>query len=330
MSLPVIDVSSFIENTPWKERSAREIHDACTKYGFFYVKNHGVDEFLQYRLSDISTRFFSLDEEEKSKIRMEFGGRAWRGYFPVRDEMTSGRPDIKEGIYFGEDLPETDLRVQQRIPLHGQNLYPQRLPEMKEIVRDYISALTTLGHQLLKGISLSLGLPSDFFRSRYTEDPTILFRIFHYPAYDTYRDSDEDWGVGAHTDYGLLTLLRQDDIGGLQVKFGDGWMDAPPIPGTFVCNIGDMLDRMTGGYYRSTLHRVRNRSRVSRYSFPFFFDPNWNARVDRIDLSHLSKITEAPERWDGEDLHAFKGTYGQYLLMKVGKVFPGLKNQVDL
>jgi isopenicillin N synthase-like dioxygenase len=189
-----------------------------------------------------------------------------------------------------------------------------------------MAAMTRLGHALMEGIALSLGLEASYFADRYTADPLVLFRIFNYPPQPLGPDAPSAWGVGEHTDYGLLTILKQDDAGGLEVKSKSGWKAAPPIPGTFVCNIGDMLDRMTGGRYRSTPHRVRNMSSRSRLSFPFFFDPNFNAEVKRIESPELEEVVDDWEtRWDRSSIHAFSGTYGEYLLHKVGKVFPALR-----
>ena len=140
----------------------------------------------------------------------------------------------------------------------------------------YIGALTDLGQAVLRGVALSLGLDADYFAAGYTASPTVLFRVFRYPAPPP---GEEGWGAGEHTDYGLLTLLAQDANGGLQVRTPSGWIDAPPIEGTFVANIGDMLDRLTGGWYRSTPHRVRNVSGRDRFSFPFFFDPGFSAEI---------------------------------------------------
>jgi isopenicillin N synthase-like dioxygenase len=188
-----------------------------------------------------------------------------------------------------------------------------------------MSLLTGVAQAVLRGVALSLGLPAGSFEQSYTADPTVLFRIFHYPPQPP--DDDEGWGVGEHTDYGLLTLLLQDDNGGLQVRTPEGWIDAPPVPGTFVANIGDMLDRLTGGWYRSTPHRVRNRSGNERLSFPFFFDPDFTAEVPPLPGRARVDATGHP-RWDGEDLQAFQGTYGDYLLGKVGRVFPQLRADV--
>jgi isopenicillin N synthase-like dioxygenase len=193
-------------------------------------------------------------------------------------------------------------------------------------VLEYLAAMTELGHALMRGIALSLGLGESYFAERYTGDPLILLRIFNYPAVAT-TTGWGGWGVGEHTDYGLLTILKQDEAGGLQVKSQSRWIEAPPIPGSLVCNIGDMLDRLTGGLYRSTPHRVRNVSGRDRLSFPFFFDPNFNAEVSPIALDHLA-VDDHDERRDRASVHEFRGTYGDYLLGKVSKVFPQLRREV--
>jgi len=194
----------------------------------------------------------------------------------------------------------------------------------------YIDAVTRLGHRLMEGIALSLGLPAGYFAERYTADPLILFRIFNYPTQPVPDGMDVHWGVGEHTDYGLLTILHQDEVGGLQVRTPGGWIEAPPVAQSFVCNIGDMLDRMTGGRYKSTPHRVtRNTSGRDRLSFPLFFDPNFEARVRRIEgLANAAAVDDSAERWDRANVHAFSGRYGDYLLAKVSKVFPQLRDEV--
>jgi len=188
---------------------------------------------------------------------------------------------------------------------------------------DYITAVTKVGHLVMKGISLSLGLPESYFSDKYQQDPLILFRIFHYPPQ---APKNAQYGVGEHTDYGLLTILKQDAVGGLQIKNGDEWIPAPPVENTFICNIGDMPDRMTGGLYRSTPHRVINASGKDRYSFPLFFDPGFDTNIERIETAAIRETKD--QRWDNSSVHEFSGTYGQYLLNKIGKVFPELKKDV--
>jgi isopenicillin N synthase-like dioxygenase len=209
--------------------------------------------------------------------------------------------------------------------LHGPNQFPSQVPSLRPLVLAYIDELTRVGQEVLGAVALSLDMPEDYFAASYTADPTVLFRIFHYPPADP---ADEGWGVGEHTDYGLLTLLLQDDNGGLQVHTPTGWIEAPPLPDTFVCNIGDMLERLTGGWYRSTPHRVRNTSGRDRLSFPFFMDPAFTAEVP--PLPQRAAVTdEGHTRWDGESPLAFTGTYGDYLTTKVSKVFPELQSELD-
>ncbi len=323
-SLPIIDVSSLTTKGLAERRTAAMIDTACRRSGFFYVVGHGVDEGLQQRLQTLAREFFDRPVAEKMRIEMSRGGKAWRGYFRVGDELTSGRPDQKEGLYFGQELPAEDPLVQAGTPLHGPNLFPDTPAELRATVLEYMAALTELGHRLLSGIAVGLGLDESYFEDHGTRDPLTLFRIFNYPP-----PSPELWGVGEHTDYGLLTILLQDDVGGLEVKSRSTWVPAPPLANSFVCNLGDMLDRMTRGVYRSTPHRVRNLSARHRMSFPFFFDPNFFSDVRPIELpSGETAPDDFGSRWDQSSVHIFQGTYGDYLLNKVGKVFPGLNEKV--
>ncbi len=325
-ALPVIDVGGLRGSGAAAGRGAvaEEIQAACRERGFFYVTGHGVPADLLDQLADASAEFFALPPADKLEIAMERGGRAWRGYFPVGAELTSGQPDLKEGLYFGTELADDDPRVRAGLPLHGRNLFPRQVPRLRPLVLAYLDALTSAGQAVLAGVALSLGLDARYFAGGCTADPTILFRIFHYPPSPA---QDPGWGVGEHTDYGLLTLLAQDDSGGLQIAAPEGWIDAPPIPGTLVCNIGDMLDRMTGGWYRSTPHRVRNLSGHGRLSFPFFLDPGFSAEVPPLP-DRAAAGSDGRRRWDGQDLRAFTGSYGDYLLGKVSKVFPQLQRDV--
>lgn len=323
-SVPVIDIGALVHRSAGEHEVARAVDHACRTSGFFYVVNHGVDAALEARLRALAAGFFAQPEETKMRIAMAGGGRAWRGYFPVGAELTSGKPDLKEGLYFGAELDDAHEEVRRGTPLHGKNLFPAELPELRRAVLSYMAAMTELGHAILRGFALGLGLPANHFFETFTADPLVLFRIFHYPSAPA--AADESWGVGEHTDYGLLTILAQDDVGGLEVRSGSRWIAAPPVPGSFICNLGDMLEKMTGGHYRSTPHRVRNRSGRDRYSMPFFFDPGFRAEVKPV--RPVTSDGAPDHRWDGANVHAFEGTYGDYLLAKVGKVFPELRAKV--
>lgn len=328
--LPLIDVSPLLDpatDASAVARVAAEIDAACRSLGFFRITGHGISIERFAALDNAGRDFFGQPEEAKAEVAMPLAGAAWRGWFPVRGEITSGRPDRKEGLYVGVEHPAEHPRVVAGTPLHGANLFPPG--PLGPLVRDWIDDLTSVAVAVMEGVALGLGLPRTWFADHLTADPTVLFRIFHYPALPDNAESDE-WGVGEHTDYGLLTLLAQDDAGGLQVRTPVGeWLEVPAEPGVFVCNIGDMLDRLTEGRYRSTPHRVRNLSGRGRLSFPFFFDPSWDAVVTPLPLDDSPPADDVDRRWDGASVHAWTGTYGDYLTAKVARVFPELFADVN-
>jgi len=326
VNLPIVDLSRST-NDRGVDAIADEIDAACRNTGFFYVVGHGVSTALQTRVEELARAFFAQSETEKSVIAMRNGGRAWRGWFPLDGELTSGVPDHKEGLYFGEELPADDPRVRAGLPLHGANLFPRSPADLRDAVLEYMAAVTDVGHVLLASMSRALGLDDQWFDRNLTASPTVLFRIFCYPPL---RETGR-WSVGEHTDYGLLTILGQDTTAGLEVRSRDGWVDAAPIPDAFVVNLGDMLERMTAGRYRSTPHRVRNTTTSDRISLPLFLDPAWDANV--VPVPNCSGVAERVTgtntgRWDGLNVHDWSGTYGEYLLAKVAKVFPALIGDV--
>lgn len=347
--IPVIDmenIRTLNQDDSFCERASEtvdHIHDACTTSGFFYIKNHGVSEELQDRLTDLSRQFFKLPVQEKKSIDMKNGGKAWRGFFAVGEEVTSGIPDQKEGIYFGSELDYDDPR-----PLHGKNLWIQGQLgiDMKDAVLSYIAEMKSLGQLLMRTITCRFALEKEQkieFLNQF-ENPTELFRIFNYPPHNTIFPNNS-LGVGEHTDYGYLTILKQDNSGGLQVRNlhnASEWIDAPPVPGTFVINLGDALEHATDGIYRATPHRVLQRTHAShdRLSMPYFFDPSFDSEMqkisvamdamdnDELDRHRLSVAENVARRWDGTDPRQFKGTYGNYLLRKVSRAFPELFSSV--
>lgn len=343
-AVPVIDVSPLVGHAGVAERTAAgvAIVEACEAPGFFQVVGHGVDPTLRTDLERAARSFFALPEDEKARIGMSRGGRAWRGWFPLGGELTAGVPDGKEGLYFGTDLPPADPRVQAGVPLHGPNLYPVRPDGFATLVTQWMDAVTDLGRAILRGIALGLGLDEDHLES-WCADPTVLFRIFHYPAAGAADDGGQAWGVGEHTDYGLLTLLAQDGTGGLEVLSRsrdetdggdadrghvDRWVEVTPVDDAFVCNLGDMLERWSGGRFVATPHRVSPPT-ADRISMPLFLDPGWDVEIRSLNGTDPSHRTGA-RRWDGEDVHAVEGPYGEYLLSRVARVFPGLFDQVAL
>ena len=327
--MPIVDVGPLLSDPAGAAATAaaRQIDAACREIGFFGIVGHGVSTDLYGELDVAARAFFALPDDAKAAIAMERAGAAWRGWFPLEGELTSGVPDLKEGIYFGVEHSPDHPRVVDGTPLHGANLFPPSPPELGPAVLAWLDALRPVADAVMRGIALGLGMPAEWFADHLTADPTILFRIFHYPPPPPDADG---WGVGEHTDYGLLTLLVQDHLGGLQVRdLDDTWIDVPATPGVIVCNIGDMLERLTGGRYRSTPHRVRNTSGRSRLSFPYFFDPSWEALVPTLPIGEDVAPGRTSPRWDDGDVLAWDGTYGEYLTAKVAKVFPDLFAAVD-
>lgn len=323
MTLPIIDLRPLLDGSDVSGVAAA-LGAAARTHGFFYVSGHGVPPGLVAALDREARAFFARPAAEKARIAMARGGRAWRGWFPLGGELTSGEPDGKEGLYLGQELGPSHPRVRAGTPLFGPNLWPEDQPGLRTAVLGYLDAVTALGQSILGGLGASLGLERGWFETHVTHDPLVLFRLFSYPC-----DAPQRWGVGEHTDYGLLTVLAQDDAGGLEVHTPAGWVDAPPIPGTFVCNLGDMLERMTRGHFVSTPHRVRNVSGRARLSMPLFLDPGWDVAVTPIPgLIAPPAGSAARERWDGAELHGFTGTYGEYVMGKVAKVFPALARAV--
>jgi len=324
--LPVLDVSALVSaSSTVEERTAvgRAMDQASRTSGFLLVTGHAIAPALRDDLESLHREFFALPDDVKAAIAMPRAGSVWRGWFPVGGELTSGVPDMKEGVYYGVELPADDPRVAAGTPLHGVNQFPAAPVALAPTVLRWIEEVTELGQALLRGLALGLGIEEDWFAHHLTADPTVLFRAFHYPPGD-----EDSWGVGEHTDYGLVTLLAQDHHGGLQVRTRGGWIDVPADPSVFVVNLGDMLDRMTRGRYRSDPHRVRNLSGQDRVSFPLFLDPSWDARVTPLPESVFADDPtpddDAASRWDGASVHEWDGVYGDYLTAKVAKVFPDL------
>ena len=318
--LPVIDIRPLLmmDDDAAIEDVAAAIGAASAEFGFFYADGHGITDALFARLEAASHAFFALPEAEKAAIAMARGGIAWRGWFPLGGELTSGRADRKEGLYLGEELGADDARVAAGWPLHGANLWPAGMPELRAVVEDYLDASVATAEALMRGMALALGLPADHFAAGITRRPTLLFRIFHYPP----DGAPDELGVGEHSDYGLLTLLGQDEHGGLEVRAADGsWIAVPPRGRALVVNIGDMFERLTRGRFRSAPHRVINVSGRDRLSWPLFYDPDFAAPIDPLPIPATTRLLP---RWDGVDVHQAGGTYGDYLIGKVGKVFPEL------
>ena len=277
--ISVIDLSPLLAGTPDGEaHAAAAIGRACRDRGFFYVANHSVPDTLLTRMYTAAKEFFVRPEAEKLRVAHSLSAHN-RGYVPFKGEtLDPGRPaDAKEAFNIGRELLADDPDVLAGKPFMGPNLWPD-VPDFRVTLLGYYDAVRRLGELLCRGFAIDLGLPPDYF-TPLIGDPIATLRVLHYPPHPGVFDGGQ-YGAGPHTDYGTVTILAQDDVGGLEVQARDGtWVPAPPIPGTFVCNIGDCLMRWSNDIYVSTPHRVVNRGGRERYSIAFFLDTNADALV---------------------------------------------------
>jgi len=279
-SIPIIDLGDVVDFTSAgevaKKRVAREISDACVNVGFFYIKNHGVSPSVVDVAFKAGEEFFDLPIEEKMKIDLNKSS-AFRGYNAILAENVdpANRGDLHEGFNMGPDISPDD-----NISMTGLNVWPD-LPGFKEKVMPYYDSVVTLGRTLFKLFALALDLPETFFDDKIQGSAAIM-RLLHYPPQMGEVD-DRMIGIGAHSDYECFTILRQDSVPGLQVlNSKKEWIGAPPIPDTFVVNIGDQLSRWTNDLFKSTTHRAINRSGVRRYSSPLFFGTDYDVLIEAL------------------------------------------------
>lgn len=272
--IPVVDIQKLIDGTD-PDSVAKEIGYICENIGFLYVKNHGVSSELVNNFRSYAEKFFNLPLEEKQKLKIENSGPTLRGYIPIYGENVDPEftKDLKECFDYAKDEREVS-------PFFGPNQMPD-IPGFKETVELYHSEMLKLANKLIGAIALSLDLPFDYFY-KLQKHPISIQRMIHYPP-QSGQISRKEIGIGEHTDYGFLTILGQDDVGGLQVKNREGkWISAPPIEDTFVVNIGDFVQTYSNGKYISTFHRVINTSGKERYSYPLFMDMDFDAVVEPV------------------------------------------------
>lgn len=278
-TLPLIDIAPLYgtDSAAWRD-VATQIDAACRDWGFFYITGHGIPPERIDALLAAAKAFFALPEAEKLKIDITRTAHH-RGYGAIATEqLDPTQPsDLKETFDMGFHMAADHPEVLAGKPLRGPNRHPD-LPGWAALMEQHYADMQALAQTLLRAIALALGIERDFFDARFAE-PISVFRMIHYPPRHTARSADQP-GAGAHTDYGCVTLLYQDDAGGLQVRNVHGeWIDAPPIPGSFVVNIGDMMARWSNDRYTSTPHRVISPLGVHRYSMPFFAEPHPDTEI---------------------------------------------------
>jgi isopenicillin N synthase-like dioxygenase len=308
-AVPIVDIAGLASADLAERRAVAErLGEAARDVGFLYVHGHGLPDALYETVLAAARRFFALSMDDKLA---SYIGRSVNhsGYVPEGEEVfEGGKIDKKEAFDVNLDAPEGGA------PMLGPNLWPD-LPGFREPVGAYYAAVAALARRLFRGFALALGLPEDHFDAHLKRPPSQL-RLIHYP-FDA--DAADAQGIGAHTDYEFFTILRSTEPG-LEVMNGDGrWIDAPPQPGCFVINIGDMLEAWTNGEFTATSHRVR-KVQAERYSFPFFATCDY----DTVVAPHPYFVSaERPARYptlvSGEHLYAQTVATFAYLKPKRGQ-----------
>ncbi len=312
MDIPLIDLGGRLDAADSRAPAvARALGDALGSVGFAYLAGHTVAPATRAAAFAASREFHAASDAQKRSVAINAQHRGYMGLATstIRTSSVAAvtRPNLSESLMLMHELPADDPGLLAGLPLQGPNQWPAWLPGFKGAIERYIAEVDALSRHVVRLVALSLDLPATALDHHF-EKPTTFLRLLHYPPQPT----GEDGGIGSapHTDYGIVTLLAQDDSGGLQVRpRGGDWIEAPPIPDTYVLNVGDMLARWTNDRFVSTPHRVINRSTGDRYSLPYFFDPSMDSRIECLptctDPEHPPRY--APVR------------YGDYLMERLDK-----------
>lgn len=273
--IPVIDMGPLRDGSGAAE-VGKALHQASQEVGFIYVKNHGIPDDLIKRAHAVALAFFRQPEEVKDRVAISESHRGWlrMGGAMMGDDM---HYDLKESFLWGAEDSADNAPADH--PLRGTNIWPDGVAHFRKVSKTYFDQAHLVAYDLMRGFALGLGLEEGFFLSSPAK-PLSRASYVYYPSQPAPPRKDQ-FGAGPHTDFGVLTVLCQDSIGGLQIQdLAGGWIDARPMDGTLVINVGDLLQRWTGGAYRSTPHRVINDSGQERLSLVLAYDPGPDTIID--------------------------------------------------
>jgi isopenicillin N synthase-like dioxygenase len=305
------DVIPVIDITPLRDGSdprgvAHALHDASQGLGFIYIKGHGIPQPVIDAARGSAFEFFRGSDADKQTVAVSAKHRGWlgRGGAKMQDDA---RADLKESFIWG--YQDAEGGSPEDHPLRGANRWPDFVPQLQQHAMSYFHHAHAVAHFLMRGFALGLDLDEDFFL-RSCSRPLSRASLVYYPAQPA-EMGEEQFGVGPHTDFGVLTVLCQDSVGGLQVRDAAGdWIHAPPIDGTLIVNVADLLTRWTDGAYKSTPHRVVNSSGRERLSLVLAFDPDPETMIDARDMNRAgASVSEPPI------------TCGDYLVWRFNKAF---------
>jgi len=288
MSLPILDVGPFLRNEPGSsDKLAAAMREACEGVGFYFIVNHGVAQNLIDRTFDEAARFHSLPLESKLRVRQ---GEHYVGYVApkqIRIDVGDGfdnkknKTDLQAAYHVGRDYAPDHPLAKANVRYYVPQPWPEGLDGFRENIKEYFDAMEGLGRRLLPVYAAALGAPLNQFDEAF-EAPLDYIRLIHYPKVE--QVSEDQFGLGAHSDAGFLTFLPQTKVPGLEIMMPDGrWIAQPAVPGAYLVNAGQTLKRWSNNRFRSTPHRVVSPTGTEdRYSIPFFFNPSYRARVEVI------------------------------------------------
>lgn len=311
--IPVCDITPLRDGSD-PIRVAKELHKASSDLGFIYIKGHGIPDNVINDARSTAYDFFRSPVAEKSLVKISPEHRGWIGSGGAKMD-DDAKPDLKESFLWG--FEDTNRDISDNHPLRGNNQWPEFVPRLKTNASNYFKHAHDVAHHLMRGFALGLGLEEKFFLKS-SNRPLSRGSFVYYP-HQTENADNNQFGVGPHTDFGVLTVLAQDDVGGLQVQNIDGeWIEAPPVEGTLIVNVADLLHRWTDGAYKSTPHRVINNSGRERLSLVLAYDPNPETMIDARDILNANhQNMEKPI------------TCGDYLNWRFDKAFSYRKENID-
>lgn len=290
--LPVIDLEALLGTKEQRATQLALLRQTAREIGFFYLVGHGLNHVDLAEPLLLGQRLFALSDDDKSTVAMIHSPH-FRGYSRVGAELTKGRPDLREQFDIMNDTPVLDDITQPWQRLIGPNQWPTRLPELQPRLLAWQTQMGQIGIHLLTAFAQALGQPADLFSDSLTPTPYLHTKLIHYPGVT----GGDRQGVGAHKDPGYLTLLLQDDQGGLEVELAGEWRSVPPLPGALIVNIGELLELASDGYLRATLHRVVSpKAGIDRYSCAVFMAARLDAQVPLMTLpTELAALAQGPE-----------------------------------
>ena len=307
-AIPVIDIASVrARDAVGTRRVAAQMQQAATEVGFFYIANHGVDDGLIQETLRVAREFFESPEVDKRSVKVTLKKR---GYIePSTAKMKGGKKlDFRETFLWGREFTPETLATLAEVPLIGPNQWPDVVADMPEVFNRYFETCVELGRELLRVFALALDVDTEYFAGRF--DHTMARgSALYYPPQPAEMGEDQ-FGIGPHTDWGVLTLLYQDDVGGLQVRGRDGkWLAAHPIADTYVVNVGDCLERWTNKHFLSNEHRALNTSSRIRQALVTFVDPDFDTDIIPV-VAAGEQAQFAPITCGEQVLESFRKAYG--------------------